>query len=224
MYESSSCFISLSTFYIANLFNFGHSSGLFRMYPTMYYEKETFTEEDTRNIVHRPMMSQSPSKDFTSWDLTVLPVTISCPTVFSWISLTVWNLFPFKGDFNFGKSQKLQDAKSGSLVVVWIKSWATAVWCFFCCGSRSHRTSFATTCLMPRCCVKILDTGVLGIPRSASSSHAVSHWSLLFAAFTLSTLLGILLGTGLLECGSLSTLSFVLHSLHCPQKPSESSE
>ena len=25
----------------------------------------------------------------------------------------VWNLFPFKGDFSFGKSQEFQDAKSG---------------------------------------------------------------------------------------------------------------
>ena len=33
-----------------------------------------------------------------------------CP-VFPWISLTDWNLFPFKGDFNFGKSQKSLRAK-----------------------------------------------------------------------------------------------------------------
>ena len=32
-------------------------------------------------------------------------ITISCPIIFSWISLAVWNLFPFKGDFNFGKCQ-----------------------------------------------------------------------------------------------------------------------
>ena len=30
---------------------------------------------------------------------TVLPITISCPILFSWILSTVWNLFPFKGDF-----------------------------------------------------------------------------------------------------------------------------
>ena len=36
---------------------------------------------------------------------TVLPITISCPIIFSWISLTVWNLFPFKGDFSFGKAR-----------------------------------------------------------------------------------------------------------------------
>ena len=33
-------------------------------------------------------------------------ITISCPVVFSWISSTVWNLFPFKSDFSLGKSQK----------------------------------------------------------------------------------------------------------------------
>ena len=36
---------------------------------------------------------------------TVLPVTISCPVIFFWISSTAWNLFPFKNDFSFGKSQ-----------------------------------------------------------------------------------------------------------------------
>ena len=35
----------------------------------------------------------------------VLPITIICPVVFSWISSMVWNLFPFKGDFSFGKSR-----------------------------------------------------------------------------------------------------------------------
>ena len=35
------------------------------------------------------------------------------PVVFSWILLKVWSLFPFKGDFSFGKSQKLQGTKSG---------------------------------------------------------------------------------------------------------------
>ena len=44
---------------------------------------------------------------------TVLPITISCPIVFSWISSMFWNLFLFKGDFSFGKSQKSQDTNSG---------------------------------------------------------------------------------------------------------------
>ena len=36
---------------------------------------------------------------------TVVPVTISCPVIFSWISSRVWNLFPFKSDFSFGNRQ-----------------------------------------------------------------------------------------------------------------------
>ena len=57
---------------------------------------------------------------------TVLPIPISCPIVFSWISSKVWNLFPFKGDFSLGKSQKSQGAKSGLQ-----GSWVTwVIWCF----------------------------------------------------------------------------------------------
>ena len=41
------------------------------------------------------------------------PVTISWHVIFYWISLMVWNLFPFKGDFSFGKSQKLQAPNLG---------------------------------------------------------------------------------------------------------------
>ena len=44
---------------------------------------------------------------------TVLPIAISCPVVFSWISSTVWNLFLFKGYFGFGKNWKSQGTKSG---------------------------------------------------------------------------------------------------------------
>ena len=61
--------------------------------------------------------------------------------------------------------------KSGSLVVVWIKSLATEAQCFFCSDSRSHRTNFATTHFMSRSCIKISDRVILGIHRSASSSH-----------------------------------------------------
>ena len=57
---------------------------------------------------------------------TVFPIAISCPMVFSLISLVVWNLFPFKGVFSFGKSQKSQGTKSGLL-----GGWVTwVVWCF----------------------------------------------------------------------------------------------
>ena len=56
----------------------------------------------------------------------VLPVAISFPVVFSWISSMVWNLFPLKGDFSFGKRQKLQGTKSGSEGgwVIWV------IWCY----------------------------------------------------------------------------------------------
>ena len=45
---------------------------------------------------------------------------------------------------------------------------------------------------MPRSCIKTLDTLDFGIPRSASSSHTVSHWALLIAACTRSTISGVL--------------------------------
>ena len=62
---------------------------------------EIFIGEDTRSTVHRTMTPQAPS------------ITISCPIIFTQISLVVWNLFPFKGDFSFGKSQKSQGTKPG---------------------------------------------------------------------------------------------------------------
>ena len=60
----------------------------------------------------------------------------------------------------------------------------------------------------PRSCIKTLDTLDFGIPRSASSSHTVSHWALLIAACTRSTISGVLLVASLAECGSLSTDSW----------------
>ena len=57
---------------------------------------------------------------------TALPNTVSCPVIFSWISLVVWNLITFKGDFSFGKMQKLQGTKSG-LWGIWV-TWV--IWCF----------------------------------------------------------------------------------------------
>ena len=65
--------------------------------------------------------------------------------------------------------------KPHSLVAVWIKSLATAARCSFCSGSRSHGMNFATTCFMPRSCIKNLRPGSFWIPRSAASSHTVSH-------------------------------------------------
>ena len=36
---------------------------------------------------------------------TVLPITISCPIIFSWISMMVWNLFPSKVILVWGKAR-----------------------------------------------------------------------------------------------------------------------
>ena len=75
---------------------------------------ETFIEEDTRHKKHCTQDNDAsvPFKVGTLGPHTVLPVTISCPVVLSWISLMVWNLFPFKGNFRSWRSQKLQGAKS----------------------------------------------------------------------------------------------------------------
>ena len=54
--------------------------------------------------------------------------------------------------------------------MVWIKSWATAAWYSFYSGSRSCGTKLAAALS----CIKISDTAVFGIPRSASSSSTVS--------------------------------------------------
>ena len=48
-------------------------------------------------------MPQSPSVPLGPH--TVLPAAISYPVVFSQISLMVWSLFPFKGDFSFRKAR-----------------------------------------------------------------------------------------------------------------------
>ena len=48
--------------------------------------------------LYRGQWRLSPLQSGTLGPHTVLPpITISCPVVFSWISLMVWNLFPFKG-------------------------------------------------------------------------------------------------------------------------------
>ena len=76
---------------------------------------ETFIEDDSRYKKHCTQDDDAsvPFEADTLGLYTVLPVAISCPTVLSWISMMVWNPFPFKGDFSLGKSQKLQGTKSG---------------------------------------------------------------------------------------------------------------
>ena len=63
--------------------------------------------------------------------------------------------------------------------------------CSFCSGSRSCGTNFTMICFMPRSCIRISDTVLLGIPRLASSSHTVSCQPLMIAARTLSTFSGV---------------------------------
>ena len=79
------------------------------------WKTETFTEEDTRYKKHCTQASDAsgPFKVGTLGPHTVLPMAISCPVVFSWISSTVWNLFPFKGDFSFGNTQMSQGTNLG---------------------------------------------------------------------------------------------------------------
>ena len=100
------------------------------------WKRETFIEEDTRYKKHCTQDNDAsvPFKVDTLGPHTILPVSISCPVVFSWISLMVWNLFPLKGDFSFGNSQKSQGAKCG----LWW-GWVTCgVWCFTKTLCRRH--------------------------------------------------------------------------------------
>ena len=75
---------------------------------------QALTEEDTRYKKHCTQDKDSwvPFKVGTLGPHTV-PVTISSPIIFSWITSTVWNLFPVKDDFSLGKSRKSQGTKSG---------------------------------------------------------------------------------------------------------------
>ena len=125
--------------------------------------------------------------------------------------------------------------KSGSLVAFWITSLATVTWCSFCSGCGNHRTNFATTCFMQRSCIKIWDRGVVESPDQllvVALSVADLCWLqpvhvhhsqvfCLLQAFQNMGHLHQILG----HCwGTCATLSFVLHSLHHPWRPSESSE
>ena len=70
---------------------------------------ETFIEEDTRYKKHCTQDNDAsvPFKVGTLGPHTVLPITISCPVILSWISSMVWNLFSFKGDFSFGEKPEV---------------------------------------------------------------------------------------------------------------------
>ena len=112
--------------------------------------------------------------------------------------------------------------KSGSLVVVWMKSLATVAQCSFCsvfcfcfCFVAEATKSVFPWHISYRSCIKISNTAVFGIPRSASSSRTGSRRSLI-AAHTHSTFSSVLLLAGLPEQGSLSTDSqpSLMHLCH----------
>ena len=101
-------------------------------------------------------------------------IVSSCPVTFSWISSLLfpsWIYFWEKPDFGGGQIWLI-----GYSLNQVISNCNTM---FFYSGSRSRGTNFATTCFMLRYCSEISDTIIFGIPRSASSSCTVSHWSLL---------------------------------------------
>ena len=75
-----------------------------KVFSRVLWKIEAFIEEDTRNIVHRtmtlgPLQSRHLGTSHSS------PNRHQLPIIFSWISSMVWNLFPFKGDFSFGKAR-----------------------------------------------------------------------------------------------------------------------
>ena len=77
--------------------------------------------------------------------------------------------------------------------------------------------NFATTHFIPRSWVKISDMVVLGIPRSASSSHTVSRPPLVIAAWTHSTASGGLLVPGLPDVGHFHRFQIIFEEFvpHC---------
>ena len=85
------------------------------LYSHVIWKIETFIQEDTRYTKYCTQDNDTsvPFKVGTLGPHTVLPIAISCLAVCSWISLTVWNLFHFKCDFSFGKSQKSRTPNLG---------------------------------------------------------------------------------------------------------------
>ena len=106
---------------------------LCRKYPAMYYARDTYWRrykiQETLYIRQwhlSPLQSMKSEVtlgqgcEVTLGPHTVLPITISCPTAFFWISLMMYNLFPFKGDFSFGKSQALNLGCKGDELPGWL--------------------------------------------------------------------------------------------------------
>ena len=95
--------------------------------------------------------------------------------------------------------------KSGSLIVVRIKSLAIVAQCSFCSSSKSCGTNFASTRFMLKSCIKISD--IVDFQNPQISFQFLHCQSLIFVdcGCTHSTLSGVLLVAGLPEHRSLST-------------------
>ena len=93
----------------------GYTRSVHKVSSHVLWKIETFIEENTRYEKHSTQDNDTsvPFKVGTLGPHMVLPIAISYPTIFSCISLMVWNLFPSKDDFSLGKSQRLQGTKSG---------------------------------------------------------------------------------------------------------------
>ena len=77
------------------------------------WKQETFTEEDTRYKKHYTGQWQLSPLQSRHLGTSHNPPNHHQPSRSIFLNLiNSLNLFPFKGDFSFGKSQKLQDAKS----------------------------------------------------------------------------------------------------------------
>ena len=125
---------------------------LCKVYPKvsshLIWKIEAFIEEDTRYKKHCTWDTDSlvPFKVGILGPHTVLPVLISCPFIFSWVSSVVWNLFPFRGDFSFGKSQKPQGTNLdyqriwcfAKILCVRRDAWAIALLSWSCLSPVAH--------------------------------------------------------------------------------------
>ena len=113
-WSSAHFWIRLFIFLLLSHVSYLYTRSVQKVSSHVIWKIETFIEEGTRYKKHCTQDNDAsvPFKIGTLEPHTV-PVAISCPVVFSWISLTIWNLFPFRGDFSFGKRSKSQGTKLG---------------------------------------------------------------------------------------------------------------
>ena len=80
---------------------------------TLYIGQWRLSPLQSRHLGNLTQFSQSLFHCSKHSAVSFVGITIRCPVVFSCISLSVWNLFPFKGDFSFGKSQSCRAPNLG---------------------------------------------------------------------------------------------------------------